>query len=72
MKAKLLFALLFVAFALAVTGCSGDEPVKPNIIIILADDLGYGDTGPYGQEKIETPHIDRLAESGMRFTLIDN
>jgi arylsulfatase A-like enzyme len=40
----------------------------PNIIFILADDLGYGDLGCYGQNKIKTPNIDRLAEEGMRFT----
>ncbi len=40
----------------------------PNIIFILADDLGYGDLGCYGQKKIKTPNIDRLAEEGMRFT----
>lgn len=41
---------------------------KPNIIYILADDLGYGELGVYGQEKIETPNIDALAEAGMKFT----
>lgn len=41
---------------------------KPNIIYILADDLGYGELGCYGQELIETPNIDRLAENGIRFT----
>ncbi len=41
---------------------------KPNIILIVADDLGYGDVGCYGQQKISTPHIDRLAASGLRFT----
>ncbi|WP_150451871.1 arylsulfatase [Arenibacter lacus] len=41
---------------------------KPNIIYILADDLGYSEIGAYGQEKIETPHIDALAEEGMLFT----
>lgn len=41
---------------------------KPNIIYILADDLGYGELGCYGQEKIETPNIDKLAQEGMRFT----
>ncbi len=41
---------------------------KPNIIYILADDLGYGDPGCYGQKKFKTPHIDRLASEGMRFT----
>lgn len=45
-----------------------ETPAKPNIIYILADDLGYGDTGTYGQEIIETPNIDALAESGMKFT----
>ncbi len=41
---------------------------KPNIIFILADDLGYGDLGCYGQELIETPNIDALASSGMKFS----
>ncbi len=69
------FALL--AF-LALTGCSKSEPVvatlkspdarKPNIVYILADDLGYNEVGAYGQKKIKTPHLDQLASSGMRFT----
>jgi arylsulfatase A len=41
---------------------------KPNIIFIIADDLGYGDLGCYGQEKILTPQIDKMAGEGMRFT----
>ena len=41
---------------------------KPNIIYILADDLGYGDLGCYGQKRIETPNIDMLAQNGVRFT----
>lgn len=44
------------------------ETVKPNIIFIMADDLGYGEPGCYGQEKIHTPNIDALAETGMKFT----
>jgi arylsulfatase A-like enzyme len=41
---------------------------KPNIVFILADDLGYGDLGCYGQKRLDTTHIDRLAAEGMRFT----
>jgi arylsulfatase len=44
------------------------ETKKPNIIYILADDLGYAELGCYGQQKIETPNIDRLASEGIRFT----
>ena len=44
------------------------EEKKPNIVFILADDLGYGELGCYGQEKIKTPHIDKLAKEGMLFT----
>ena len=42
--------------------------VKPNIVFILADHLGYGDVGCYGATKVRTPHIDRLAAQGLRFT----
>lgn len=41
---------------------------KPNVIYIFADDLGYGEIGCYGQQKIETPNIDKLATEGIRFT----
>ncbi|MDO4181363.1 MAG: sulfatase-like hydrolase/transferase, partial [Bacteroidales bacterium] len=41
---------------------------RPNVIYILMDDLGYGDLQCYGQQKIETPHIDKLREEGMKFT----
>jgi arylsulfatase A-like enzyme len=64
---------LFTGLAiLLLTGCIREnrikETVKPNIIFILADDLGYGDLGCYGQELIETPNIDALASSGILFT----
>jgi arylsulfatase A len=48
-----------------VAALAGDRP--PNIVLIMADDLGYGEPGCYGQQKIKTPHIDRLAREGMRF-----
>ncbi len=61
-----LTALLLTPFSLldAADARSG----KPNVIVILADDLGYGDVSCYGATKIKTPHIDRLAGEGMRFT----
>jgi len=67
------YRLSFLIVALLIlTGCGQGEDETtgkpPNIIYILADDLGYGDVGAYGQEKIETPHIDALARSGMIFT----
>ena len=49
-------------------GVSGRQQDKPNILIILCDDLGYGDLACYGQPYIQTPHIDRLASQGMLFT----
>jgi arylsulfatase A-like enzyme len=41
---------------------------KPNVILIYVDDLGYGDLGSYGSKTIKTPHMDRLAKQGLRFT----
>ncbi|MFT3903934.1 MAG: arylsulfatase [Niabella sp.] len=50
------------------TAQARQDNAKPNIIFILADDLGYGDVGVFGQQKIETPNLDRMAAEGMRFT----
>ena len=52
------------------TGCQQKHAAAdlPNIVYILADDLGYGDLGVYGQEKIKTPHIDKMASEGLLFT----
>lgn len=53
----------------AVAGLAAQNKQQaPNVVFILADDLGYGDIGCYGQKLIETPHIDALAQEGMRFT----
>lgn len=67
-------ASLLAALALSSIGLSAPTPSKstrdarPNVILILADDLGYGDLGCFGQEKIRTPNLDRLAAEGTRFT----
>ncbi|MDE6065792.1 MAG: arylsulfatase [Duncaniella sp.] len=64
-----------VAGAVAMTSCSKakthevkEEGKPPNVIFILADDLGIGDVTPYGQKLIKTPNLDRMAEEGMKFT----
>lgn len=54
--------------ALPLCACSGEKAQTPNIIYILADDLGYGDISSYGQEHFQTPCIDSLASQGMLFT----
>ena len=59
---------LFVALSILGLVCSEVQAETPNIVFILADDLGYGDLGCYGQKQIQTPNLDRLAAEGMRFT----
>ena len=61
-------ALLLALFTASAFCAEPAAPSRPNIIFILADDLGIGDLGCYGQEKIRTPNIDRIATDGMRFT----
>lgn len=59
----------FLFLILIIVSCKNEEKQNaPNVIYILADDLGYGELGCYGQMLIETPNIDALAERGMRFT----
>lgn len=61
-------AVITAMALLSVSGWKAEAADKPNIVIILADDLGYTDTGCYGAVKLKTPNIDRLAKEGMRFT----
>jgi arylsulfatase A-like enzyme len=61
-------ALVGLMLAAANMNVAASPPERPNIIFILADDLGYTDVGSYGSQYYETPQIDRLAGQGMRFT----
>ncbi len=63
---KYLTKLLAVFTTLAFSGLAATD--KPNIIVIMADDLGYGDLSSFGAKKVQTPHIDRLANEGIKFT----
>ena len=57
-----------ILFALLLPLAVWAEAKKPNIVFILADDMGYGDLGCYGHPRAKTPVIDRLAKEGVRFT----
>lgn len=63
-------AVLFSTFLMGFSSCTKNKEtlLKPNIIFVMADDLGYGDIGCYGQKEIKTPYIDNLANEGIRFT----
>jgi hypothetical protein len=63
------FVILFLAMAsLGASAAKSSQPSCPNIVFILADDLGYGEVGCFGQKVIQTPNLDRMAREGMRFT----
>lgn len=77
MKSKNSYFFFLLAASLFLFSCANpkdsakkaeNEPLRPNIIYILADDLGYAELGCYGSDKIETPNIDKLAREGMKFT----
>jgi arylsulfatase A-like enzyme len=63
---RLVFSLSLVLFVLS--GKAESAETRPNLIWIMADDLGWGDLGSYGQQVIKTPRLDRMAAEGMRFT----
>ena len=66
--ARSAFALLAVILAALLFPSAAGAQDRPNFVVIFADDLGYGDLGVYGSERIRTPHLDRMAAEGMRFT----
>jgi len=69
---RLLFVMStagIISLSFAISACSDEsERVRPNIVIFLADDAGYSDFSCYGSKNVKTPHIDRLADEGIRFT----
>lgn len=66
-RLALRLGLTCVSFLWAVHWLSGDQTTTPNIILIMADDLGYGDLGCYGQSRFRTPRLDQMASEGIRF-----
>tara|TARA_A100001015_G_scaffold262937_1_gene309515 strand:- start:2428 stop:3849 length:1422 start_codon:yes stop_codon:yes gene_type:complete len=70
MKLKLKYKSIIKTFIISffIVSCSQKNDTRPNIVLLLADDLGYNELGSYGQKIIKTPHIDSLAKKSMMFT----
>jgi arylsulfatase A-like enzyme len=66
MKLSLLVTVVLTYFIFAFNTAAPAS--KPNIIYVMADDLGYGDLSCYGQKKFQTPHLDQMAKEGIRYT----
>ena len=64
-------ASLAVSLFVAITSLAFAEAPRPNILVMMVDDMGYSDLGCYGSE-IKTPHLDRLAQNGIRYTQMYN
>ena len=65
---RLVLLLSAIVAVLVPAGFSAQAQARPNVILIYADDLGYGDVSSYGATRLRTPHIDRVASEGLRFT----
>jgi len=58
---------LLAYVALSMTSVRGEDSLRPNIVVVMADDMGWGDSGTYGHEVIKTPNMDKLAAQGVKF-----
>src|SRR5437660_12350654 len=67
-RLRLVLAALGVCVLSSARPAAAEPPRKPNVVLILADDLGWADLGCYGSTFHRTPHLDRLAAAGLRFT----
>ncbi|HYD83523.1 MAG TPA: sulfatase-like hydrolase/transferase, partial [Opitutus sp.] len=65
---KRFFFGLFLSVSWVSGAAASENGTRPNFVVIIADDLGWGDLSSYGHPRIETPSIDRLAADGIRFT----
>jgi arylsulfatase A-like enzyme len=61
------YALLLLSMALGSAAGAAEPPARPNIVLVMADDQGWGDTGYNGHPELKTPHLDEMAKSGLRF-----
>ena len=68
MGAALVAVALLAAVSIATAGAAAEPPERPNFVVLLCDNLGYGDVGCYGARLHRTPNLDRMAEEGMRLT----
>ncbi len=67
-RTKLNLVLSLILLAVPAANLSATENTKPNIVVFLADDMGWGDSGTYGHELIKTPNMDKMASEGVKFT----
>ena len=67
MSLKIPKLLLFFVSSISVSSVQADKP-RPNIVVVVADDMGWGDSSTYGHPKIKSPNLDKLAAQGVKFT----
>jgi arylsulfatase A-like enzyme len=68
MKSRIVLLTTILLAGLAIGALQGQAPARPNIVIIFADDLGYGDIGAFGAPNIRTPRLDAMAAEGQKWT----